>query len=182
MQPRALRPNPSLRTAYTYQPARVPGDDFYVRCTLWKRCHCVPTGSSNCRSLSTSTFLADWFEEKCRANFEVTFSAPANETGVEAGRRGARFWCQKNTQRPWVVRISTNIIRCKGWRAVRPCKRLSRCVIRISAKSLTRTRWQPDNKSLLVTHVLDGKDVVMCEGPSFLISTKIPAAKYICLA
>jgi len=65
----------------------------------------------------------------------------------------------KNTQHPCVVRISTNIIRRKGWRVARH-ERLSRCVIRISAKSLTRTRWQSDNKSLVMTHVLDGKDVV----------------------
>lgn len=71
-----------------------------------------------------------------------------------AGERGrailSRFWRQKNTQHPCVARISTNIIRRRGWRAAPP-GRLSRCVIRISAKSLTRTRWQSDNKSLAVT-------------------------------
>jgi len=33
-------------------------------------------------SLSTSAFLADCFEEECRANFEVTFSARPSQVGL----------------------------------------------------------------------------------------------------
>jgi len=62
--------------------------------TLWKRCHRVPTGSSNYRSLSMNTFLADWFQEKCWANFEVSFSTLPNEA-----RPSCRaFDVKKNTQ------------------------------------------------------------------------------------
>lgn len=82
---------------------------------------------SNYRSLSTSAFLADWFEEKCRANFRVTFSALVNEARPSAGCRA--FECHKETHTAAPLRISTNIIRRKGWRVARP-ERLSRCVIR----------------------------------------------------
>jgi len=106
MQPCAPPPHPAPRAAAcTYQLPRVYAtdtyirahtwDDFYVWCTLRERCHRVPTGSSNYRSLSTSTFLADWFEEKCRANFGVTFSALANEARPSAGCRA--FECHKET-------------------------------------------------------------------------------------
>lgn len=115
-------------------------------------------------------FLADWFEEKCRTNFAVTFSARSSQTGLPCL---ALLMPTRHIQRFCVLRISTNIIRRKGWHAsdLNVCHKR---VIRISAKSLTRARWQSDDKSLAVTRVFYSKDVVICGGPSFLISAKIP--------
>lgn len=53
--------------------------DFYERYTLWKRCRRVPTGTSSHRPFLTSTFLADWFEEKCGLNLETVFSIFSKE-------------------------------------------------------------------------------------------------------
>lgn len=100
MQPRARTTYPDHAFIYVSSSVRInlstcarstrmnvhTWDDFYVAVhTPGTRCRRVPTGSTNCRPLSTSAFLADWFEEKCRANFEVTFSAPPNERGRQAG-------------------------------------------------------------------------------------------------
>lgn len=175
-----VRINLHVYTSDTYEHVHT-WDNFYVQYTLWKRCHRIPTWNFELPLVFyESMFFADWFQEKCPANFRVTFSTH----GKRCKAIPSRFSCQgKHTTFLRVVRISTNIIRRKGWRVARP-ERLSRRVIRISAKSLTRTRWQPDNKSLIVTHVLYDKDVVICGGSSFLISTKYCPyfAKYLFLS
>lgn len=169
MQPRALPP----ALHFALPPARINLARVYVG---WLLCEVhtletVPPCANRKFELPPRFLRARFSQIGMKKNVGPIFKSLFQRWRTRGRAIPSRFWCQKNIQHPCVVRISTNIIRRKGWRVARH-ERLSRCVIRISAKSLTRTRWQSDNKSLAVTHVLDAKDVVMCEGPSFLISTK----------
>lgn len=75
MQPRSTSVRPNFAcTRLAYVSVNTDQGDFYERYTLWKRCRRVPTGTSSHRPLLTSTFLADWFEEKCGLNLETVFS------------------------------------------------------------------------------------------------------------
>jgi len=56
-------------------------------------------------------FFADWFQEKCPANFGVTFSTRGKRGDVIPSRFSRQ---EKHTTFLRVVRISTNIIRHKG--------------------------------------------------------------------
>lgn len=70
-------------------------DNFYVRYTLWKRCHRIPTETSNHYSFSTrACFLQIGFKKNVRPISESLFQRVANEAMLS--RRA--FHVKKNTQ------------------------------------------------------------------------------------
>lgn len=69
-------------------------DNFYVRYTLWKRCHRIPTETSNHSFSTRACFLQIGFKKNVRPIFESLFQRMANEAMLS--RRA--FHVKKNTQ------------------------------------------------------------------------------------